>query len=119
MNETLYYLVNMPEPLTKQTLCVILDIEEKPKHWEDITKGKFFIINGRYSVGTSIRMQISVLPDEKCRNSCNKIVSLCGLRQKSTLGNIGIFQSMQSLQHVQANMGDQCTRGKIHQEQAR
>jgi hypothetical protein len=86
MNETLYYLVNMPEPLTKQTLCVILDIEEKPKHWEDITKGKFFIINGRYSVGTSIRMQISVLPDEKCRNSCNKIVSLCFLNKKIDSG---------------------------------
>jgi hypothetical protein len=32
MNEILHYLINMPEPLTKQTLCVMPDTEERPKH---------------------------------------------------------------------------------------
>jgi hypothetical protein len=36
----------MPDPSVKQTLCVMLDIEERPMKWEDIANGMFFIING-------------------------------------------------------------------------
>jgi hypothetical protein len=32
MNETLHYLANMLDPSTKQTLYVIPDTEERPKH---------------------------------------------------------------------------------------
>jgi hypothetical protein len=46
MNETLYYLCHMPNPSTKQTLCVMPDTEEKPTDWDSIVNGTFFIING-------------------------------------------------------------------------
>jgi hypothetical protein len=32
MNETLHYLVNMPDPSVKRILCVMPDTEERPKH---------------------------------------------------------------------------------------
>jgi hypothetical protein len=32
MNETLHYLINMLDPLTKQTLCVVPGTEERPKY---------------------------------------------------------------------------------------
>ena len=46
MNDTLYYLVHMPDPFVKQTLCIMPDTEEKPTDWDDIANEKFFIING-------------------------------------------------------------------------
>jgi hypothetical protein len=46
MNKTLHYLVHMPDPSNKQTLCVMPNTEEKPIDWDDIANGKFFIING-------------------------------------------------------------------------
>jgi hypothetical protein len=62
MNETLHYLVNMPNPSIKQTLCVMPDMEERLAKEEDIVNGMFFIINGQHSVGASINMQTSSLP---------------------------------------------------------
>jgi hypothetical protein len=57
MSETLHYLVNM-------LLYVMFDLEERPKHWEDIAKGMFFIINGQHSIGASLKMQTSGLPQK-------------------------------------------------------
>jgi hypothetical protein len=56
MNETLHYLVHMPDPSVKQILCIMPDMEEKPTDWDDIANGKFFIINGQHSVGVSLKM---------------------------------------------------------------
>jgi hypothetical protein len=33
VNETLHYLVHMPDPSVKQTLCVMSNTEEKPTDW--------------------------------------------------------------------------------------
>jgi hypothetical protein len=57
MNETLHYLVNMLSPSIKQTLCVMLDTEERPTNWEDIANETFFIINGQHTVGASMKIQ--------------------------------------------------------------
>jgi hypothetical protein len=43
---TKHYLVNMSDPLVKQTLYVMPNTNVRPKTWEDITNGKFFNING-------------------------------------------------------------------------
>jgi hypothetical protein len=64
MNETLHYLCHMPDPSTKQILCVMHDTEEKPMNWDDIANGKFFIINRQHSVGASLKMQATNLPDK-------------------------------------------------------
>jgi hypothetical protein len=63
MNETLHYLCHMPDPSTKQTLCVMPDTEEKPTDWDSIVNGTFFIINGQHSVGASQKMLASDLPE--------------------------------------------------------
>jgi hypothetical protein len=46
MLNTKHYLVNMPDPSVKQTLCVMPDTNEEPKTWEEIANGRFFIITG-------------------------------------------------------------------------
>jgi hypothetical protein len=61
MLNTKHYLENMPNP-SKQTLCVIPDSNEKPKTWEEIATGKFFIINGQHSIAASKDMQTTALP---------------------------------------------------------
>jgi hypothetical protein len=63
MNETLYYLCHMPDPSMKQTLCVMLDTDDKTTDWDDIATGKFFI-NGQHSVGASLKMQAMGLLDK-------------------------------------------------------
>jgi hypothetical protein len=63
MNETLHYLCHMPDPSTKQILCVMPDTEEKPTDWDSIVNGTFFIINGQHSVRTSQKMLASDLPE--------------------------------------------------------
>jgi hypothetical protein len=63
MNEMLHYLCHMPDPSTKQTLCVMPDTEEKPTDWDSIVNGTFFIINGQHSVGASQKMLASDLPE--------------------------------------------------------
>jgi hypothetical protein len=48
------YLLNIPDKSTKQTLCVMpVCHETKPKKWEDIEKGQFYIINGQHSIEAS------------------------------------------------------------------
>jgi hypothetical protein len=64
MNEMLHYLVHIPDPSVKQTLCVMPNTEEKPIDWDDITNGKFFIINGQDSDGRSLKMQATGLLDK-------------------------------------------------------
>jgi hypothetical protein len=63
MLNTKHYFVNMPDPSEKQTLCVMPDTNEKPKTWEEISIGNFFIINGQHSVAASKYMQTTVLPE--------------------------------------------------------
>jgi hypothetical protein len=61
MNEMLHYLCHMPNPSTKQTLCIMPDTEEKPTDWDSIANGTFFIINGQHSIGASQKMLASDL----------------------------------------------------------
>jgi hypothetical protein len=42
----------------------MLDMEEKPIDWDDITNGKLYIINGQHSVGASLNMQATGLPNK-------------------------------------------------------
>ena len=62
MLNTKHYLMNMPNPSVKQTLCVMPDTDEKLQYQEEIAAGKFFIINGQHNVATSKDMQTSGLP---------------------------------------------------------
>jgi hypothetical protein len=64
MNETLHYLCHMPDSSTKQTLCVMPDMEEKPTDYDAIANGNFFIINGQHSVGASLKMRTSDLSEK-------------------------------------------------------
>jgi hypothetical protein len=64
MLNTKHYLVNMPDPLVKQTLCVMPDTNEKPQSWEEIVAGKFFIINRQHSIAASKDMQTSGRPED-------------------------------------------------------
>ena len=72
--------------------------DTKPTNWEDIALGKFFIINGQHSITASIKMKLSRLLD--------KIEKLflrwyCFIeREKLTLENFKILQSMQPLQFI-------------------
>jgi hypothetical protein len=54
---TKHYLVNMPDPLLKQTLCVIPDTNVRPTTWEEVAKKKVNIINRQHSVVASKDMQ--------------------------------------------------------------
>ena len=56
MNDMLHFLCHMPDPSVKQTLCVMPATNEKPTNWEQIKDGKFYIINGQYSIAASQKM---------------------------------------------------------------
>jgi hypothetical protein len=64
MQDTLNFLVHMPDPSVKQTLCLMPDTNEKPTDWDAIKNGKFYIINGQHSVAASQKMKETGLPDE-------------------------------------------------------
>jgi hypothetical protein len=53
MLNTKHYLVNMPDPTVKQTLCIMPDTRKKPISWDDIANDKFFIINGQHNIAAS------------------------------------------------------------------
>ena len=54
VKELVNWLLNMPDKSTRQTLCVMpVGFNEKPTEWNDIEKGKFYIINGQLSVEAS------------------------------------------------------------------
>jgi hypothetical protein len=54
----LHYLVEMPDKDKKLTLCAMpKGLSEKPKSWEDIQNGQFWMINGQHSVEASKRMR--------------------------------------------------------------
>jgi hypothetical protein len=94
MNETLHYLYHMPDPSTKQTLCVMPDTEEKPTDWDSFANGTFFIINGQHSVGASQKMLASDLPEAivkpfskwKCFIVCRKTKTDSARYQGTTIG---------------------------------
>ena len=54
VKELVNKLLNMLDKSTRQTLCVMpVGCNEKLTEWKDIEKGKFYIINGQYSVEVS------------------------------------------------------------------
>jgi hypothetical protein len=53
---TKHYLVNMPDTLVKQTLCIMPNTNE-------IANGRFFIINGQHSIAANKDMQSTRLPE--------------------------------------------------------
>jgi hypothetical protein len=74
MLNTKHYLVNMPDPLVKQTLCVMPDTNEKPQSWEEIVAGKFFIINRQHSIAASKDMQTSGRPEDIVKHLLHRVV---------------------------------------------
>jgi hypothetical protein len=44
MLKTKYYLINMLDPFIKQTMCIMPNTNMRPTIYEEIAKGKFFII---------------------------------------------------------------------------
>jgi hypothetical protein len=53
MLNTKHYLVNMPDPSMKQTLCAMPNTNEKPTSWDEIANGRFFIINSQHNIVAS------------------------------------------------------------------
>jgi hypothetical protein len=54
----MYFLVEMPDKDKKLTLCAIpKDLTRKPRSWEDIKDGEFYMINGQHSVEASKLMR--------------------------------------------------------------
>jgi hypothetical protein len=52
------FLLNMPDRSTKQTLCVMpCGLDERPKDWDSIKDGKFWLINGQHSIKASYMMR--------------------------------------------------------------
>lgn len=59
MKHMMNYLINMPDKIDKQTLCVMPAVESgevTKDNWEEIKRGKFWIINGQHSVAASKAM---------------------------------------------------------------
>ena len=63
MQDTLNFLIHMPDLSVKQILCLMLDTLEKPIDWNEIKNGKFFIINGQHSIAASRKMKETGLPE--------------------------------------------------------
>ncbi len=60
-----HYLINMPDKTAKQTLCVMPECNEKPSTWEQISEGRFYILNGQHSVAASE----SIIREKLCPDS--------------------------------------------------
>jgi hypothetical protein len=58
MLRTKHYLVNMPDPSIKQTLCVMPNTNVRFTTWNEISKRKFYIINGQHNVAANKDMQM-------------------------------------------------------------
>jgi hypothetical protein len=63
-----HYLVNMPDPFVKQTLCVMPNTNERPTMWDENTNGRLFIINGQHSLAASKDMQTTSLLESIVKN---------------------------------------------------
>ena len=58
VKKTMNYLLEMPDPDKKMTLCAMpINVKEKPSSFDVIKDGKFYMINGQHSVEASKRMQ--------------------------------------------------------------
>lgn len=65
MRHMMNYLIEMPDKTDKQTLCVMPAVESDvvtKDDWDEIKRGKFWIINGQHSVAASKEMLISNPP---------------------------------------------------------
>ena len=62
MEKLRHYLINMPDRSTKQTLCIMPQMKEKPTSFQEIEDGSFWIINGQHSVEASRSMQDMDVP---------------------------------------------------------
>ena len=62
MQKLRHYLINMPDRSTRQTLCIMPQMQEKPTSFRDIEDGNFWIINGQHSVEASKTMQDMDVP---------------------------------------------------------
>jgi len=61
----LKYLLEMPDPDKKMTLCAMpQNLSSKPSDFNDIMSGKFWMVNGQHSVEASKRMK-DILKAEK------------------------------------------------------
>ncbi|CAA9336781.1 hypothetical protein AVDCRST_MAG94-2149, partial [uncultured Leptolyngbya sp.] len=59
MEVIMKFLMEMPDKTDKQTLCVmpaVVDDEVTAENWDELKKGKFWIINGQHSVAASKAM---------------------------------------------------------------
>ena len=58
VKKTMNYLLEMPDPDKKMTLCAMpINVKEKPSSFDVIKDGKFYMINGQHSVEASKKMQ--------------------------------------------------------------
>jgi hypothetical protein len=79
MHNTKHYLVNMPNPLVKQTLCIILDTNMRPKTWKEIASGKLFIINRQRNVHSSQQGHADVKPAREHYEVLQVVELLCSM----------------------------------------
>ena len=65
MEKLHHYLINMLDKSTRQTLCIMPHMKEKPTSFQEIEDGSFWIINRQHSVGASRSMQDMDVPQSK------------------------------------------------------
>ena len=63
MEDLKTYLMNMPDRMQKQTLCVMPKLDYKPKDLEEMADCEFYIINGQHSVAASKSMIAGNVPE--------------------------------------------------------
>ena len=63
MEDLKTYLMNMPDKTQKQTLCIMLKLDYKPKDLEEMVDCEFYIINGQHSVAASKSMIVGNVPE--------------------------------------------------------
>ena len=59
------YLMEMPDKTDKQTLCMMPVVDQSEviaENWDELKKGKFWIINGQHSVAASKAMIATTPP---------------------------------------------------------
>lgn len=66
VKKAMNYLTSVPNIRSRQTISIMPQgLKEKPKSWEEIKNGKFWIINGQHSVKASKNLQKTDLDQDR------------------------------------------------------
>jgi hypothetical protein len=93
MLNTKHYFINMSDSSMKQTLYIMPNTNVRPKTWEGIANGKFFIINGQHNVATNKVMQMSSLSENIVKHFRKWNCFIVWFRNKSQLRQISGYHN--------------------------